>query len=409
MAVTLTTDTYHQNGGSGDLGVGPGDIIQYETGNHTVKGIVGYHGTAQNRIVIDLNGIDSDAGGSNSPVLGLSDCSYIDIIGSGATLHNTLTQGIMATNGCYGIRVFNVEVYDCGDTGIRIGFQTYNLSQARGNTSFGYDPISVVWGCIVHDTINEGIYQNASNCHTWYLSGNEYYAQNYGDLAICANNIVYNTGQDAIQVNGIINKALVYNNHVTNYATRNIGPHSTGIQVGVASKGYVFNNFIKDTGATSEGGGLALYGDDIRVYNNVVINPYVGIFFLDSITRANSKIELFNNTFTDISHVGISAAASERSYVKYYNNIFHATTSFSSQIDSDVGLTPDEQYNSFVEGAPGLTSLEFTDYANDDLTLLPGSVAAGTGINLRHYDSRLMVKKNGVLRPISGAWDRGAL
>ncbi len=419
MAVftTLTSDTYHDGElGINDLGnVQPGDIIRYESGIHSVKGILGYHGTAANPIIIDLNNVESNGGAAASPILSLSNCSYIDIIGDlsnprslAADLHNGLTQGINTTVNCYGIRVFNVEVRDVGDTGIRTGFQTYNLSQARGNTAFGYDPYSVVMGCRVHGCGTEAIYQGASNGHVYYESGVVWYAWNWLRQAVCANNVVFDTDREGIQVNGFQDRVLVYNNNIENYGRDNGGGQSSGLQIGVGSKGYIWNNFIKDSGATDQGGGIVLSGDDIRCFNNTVINPINGVFIIDAINRANCNIELFNNTFTDIANVGISAEASERLKVKYYNNILHATTTFSSQIDSDAGLTPDSQNNTFVEGASGLSSLDFTDYANDDLTLGASSVALATGLNLKDYDSRLLLNASGEIRSLTGAWNRGA-
>jgi len=198
----LTSNDSHFNGTafSGATLVG-GDIIQYEVGSHTGNQYFnGYVGDSEaNPIVIFLNSQSIDANGDTYGIR-LVNCLHVRIITG--IVHNA-SQCPIYTVESKGIVVMGITAYDAGGTGIRIGLQSVagTPSTWRENT---VDPYAKVIDCIVHDTVDEGIYVGASNTHNIYFdgSGTPYALAfvEYGEISGCT---VYNTDLDGIQMGAI--------------------------------------------------------------------------------------------------------------------------------------------------------------------------------------------------------------
>lgn len=111
------------------------------------------------------------------------------------------------------------------------------------------------------------------------------------------NNIVLNSGRDGIQVGSVILGMNVHDNKVTNFATRSLFGHQSGIQINQGSTGNIYLNEIKK----GTGYGIFIEGSGgSNVYENLVINSDQGaILISDFVPIKTTPFLITNNTLID--------------------------------------------------------------------------------------------------------------
>jgi hypothetical protein len=144
----------------------------------------------------------------------------------------------------------------------------------------------------VHDTAGEGFYVG----HTFWnkgvnLSCGVRYPHAMEGVKIY-NNVVKNSGWEAIQVGSSPTGVDVYNNRIENYGTKLVNQQNNGVQFGEGAPGKFYGNYIKG----GSGHGLIVMGNPENfIHDNVIVNAGGdGIFLEDRSTGAGFKI--INNT-----------------------------------------------------------------------------------------------------------------
>jgi hypothetical protein len=169
----------------------------------------------------------------------------------------------------------------------------------------------------VHDTGGEGLYIGHSfwnkgvstSCGTRYphaIEGLKIY-----------NNVVKNSGWEAIQVGSAPKGAEVFNNRIENYGVKNVLYQNHGVQFSEGAPGKFYGNFIKG----GKGNGLMIIGNPENfVHDNVIINAGAdGVFCEDRSVGAGFKF--INNTIINPGANGIRLYSDEVVMNQVYNNL----------------------------------------------------------------------------------------
>ena len=137
--------------------------------------------------------------------------------------------------------------------------------------------------------------------------------------------VVNNTGKDGFQYGSCVENTEVWNLHVTDYATDNLGGHSAGVQINGGSAGLLHTCFIADGPTGDFAYGIFHSGMGfVTVYNNVIARVHTGIIVSDNAFDPvlNSFFRAYNNTFADISY-DVFAMYAGRQVLDIQNNILH--------------------------------------------------------------------------------------
>jgi hypothetical protein len=317
---TVPSNTYLVDGIA--LGIKPGAVICLSAAN-TYYNIVfrNLKGTATSPITI------KNCGGT----------ATLNASGKGFGLKTELSQYIRITGGTgstYGIKVVgghqgisleklttyvevdHVEVASSGFAGIMAKTDpTCDNATIRGNfvmrNVFLHDNY-------VHDTGGEGFYV-----------GNTFYLQ--GVSTACGirlphilenvkiyNNVVKNSGWEAIQVGSIPGGVDIYNNKIENFGVKNVSFQKNGVQFGEGAPGKFYNNLIKG------GKGIGLFilsNGQNTVYNNVIINTAEDGIFCDDRTATGPGFKFINNTIINPGTNGMRIYSDLVTMNNVYNNI----------------------------------------------------------------------------------------
>lgn len=236
---------------------------------------------------------------------------------------------------------------------------------------------------IVHDTyltnigregfyVGDSHYQTSVNC----LRGTEDNTVMVEEAPIihCEiyNNIVDWTGNDGIQVGSVIGEALIYNNVIRNFGQ--IDPsHRSGFQINPGTKGIMYNNQLYN----GLGSAFFISGDGVKIYNNVVSNAKNAVEAYDNLTSSDSRYQVFNNTFVNLTESGIAMLNADFTLNEnyFYNNIVHTQQSaeFWGYSSHSAFAEANIQKNIFTNE---LGSLNFADSENENLRLTNSSILA---------------------------------
>ena len=118
-------------------------------------------------------------------------------------------------------------------------------------------------------------------------------------------NIIRHTGWDGLQY-GCSPDAEVHDNLIEFTGLQKVAQQMNGVQIGAGSGGRFYNNIIRNPGSTA----LAMIGfvNNMKVYNNLIVNAYEGIFAdtRDSISLPKIELEIYNNTLVNTSQNGMT-------------------------------------------------------------------------------------------------------
>lgn len=225
------------------------------------------------------------------------------------------------------------------------------------------------------------------------------------------NNIVKNTGWEAIQVGCAIEDTEIYNNTIENYGTANKEYQNNGIQIGSGTGGSVYNNLIKN----GTGNGLIVMGiGDNVIYNNIIIASGSNGIFCDERFTPGEGFQFVNNTIIDPAKDGIRLYSELVPRNTVINNIIVNPGSYGtydstrSMDDSFVyinsaDLKIDMSNNLF---ARSLDEIRFVNPRADNYRLKPNSPAVNYGKDIStlaiRFDFYQAKRKNG------SAYDIGA-
>lgn len=178
----------------------------------------------------------------------------------------------------------------------------------------------------VHETAGEGFYVG----HSFWTNGMKLscgvrYPHAMEGVKIY-NNIVKNSGWEAIQVGSSPKGAEVFNNRIENYGTKNVANQNHGVQFGEGAPGKFYGNYINK----GKGNGLIIMGNaDNFIHNNVIVNAgRDGIFCEDRTTGKGFRI--INNTIINPGANGIRLYSEMVTMNNVLNNIIVNPGSYST-------------------------------------------------------------------------------
>ena len=377
-----------------ELKLKPGSVIGLD--NRISYGTLEFHnlvGTAEEPIII------KNCGG----VANIVATDKWHAIKTEFSKHYRITGG--SASGVYGIRVKggemglkldalstnfevdHVEIFDQGFAGIMAKTDpTCDDATIRGN--FTMRDVSL-HDNYVHDTGGEGFYVGNSFWDGMERDCGKRLPHEIRGLKIF-NNVVNNTGWEAIQVGCAIEGTEIYNNKITNYGAVNRQYQNNGIQIGAGTGGKVYNNLVKD----GPGNGMIIMGTgDNVIYNNIIVNSGTNGVFCDERYTPGEGFKFINNTILNPKMDGIRLYADQVPMNTVVNNIIANPGSYDSysgtrtSADAFVYLVNSNvkvhmSNNLFAESA---SELMFVDAASDNYRLKTGSPAINFGSDIRQF------------------------
>ncbi|PWT97797.1 MAG: hypothetical protein C5B52_13200 [Bacteroidetes bacterium] len=403
------------------LGVKPGNKICIQSGQYNHIILMNFNGTAALPLTIINCGGPVNIGGNPSYSFTIEGSSFFHLTGTGSP------------GNLYGFKIDNTATPS--QTGLSVGknstdFEADHFEITGVNAGVFFtrvpdcDPTS--WGSnftiknvsfhdnYIHDTKAEGMYLgNTSMTYTFTCNGTSVTQEpeHINNMKVY-NNLLERTGWDGIQCSVTPVGLEIHDNIIRSYGTLNVTTQQTGIIVGGASTGKVYNNYLD--GGT--GGGIMIVGvGTVQVFNNVIANVgYDGTSLgQDGILvddRPNPdpypglRVEVINNTIV----------SPKRRGVVLYND--YGTIGANNLFLNNIIVNPGAQY---MDISPGVTSQQtnnllkptvaealFVNAASKDYHLQATSPAVDAGMNASVYGVSVDIEGNG--RPSGAAYDIGA-
>ena len=285
--------------------------------------------------------------------------------------------------------VDHVEVFDvtfagimaktdptCNDKTIRGNFTMYNVSLHHN---------------YVHNTGGEGFYIGNSFWDGMERSCGIRLPHEIKGLKVY-NNIVEDTGWEAIQVGCAIEGTEIFNNTITNYGTVNKQFQNNGLQIGSGTGGLVYNNLIKK----GPGNGMIIMGTgDNVIYNNIIVDAGSNGVFCDERYTPGEGFKFINNTILSPAKDGIRLYAELVPMNTIVNNLianpgtynaYNGSGSRSSD-DAFIFLESDRVKVKMANNlfARTIEEIRFIDTGKDNYRLSPNSPAINYGQDVSSY------------------------
>ncbi|ATC65826.1 hypothetical protein CMV30_18760 [Nibricoccus aquaticus] len=304
-------------------------------------------------------------------------------------------------------------------TGLEIANTGFSGIQAKCEPTLDKLPAGYIMdnirihGNYIHDTTGEGL----------YLGWTSY--PNHHDMSNVSvyDNLLVNTGWDAIQLNTCIIGGLIYNNVVLGYGLTSYTYSTTyperyswqneGISIGGKSTVKIFNNWIQAGNAYSGSSvNIAMYGPT-SIHNNVFILGAYGATVQEDAIYVNelasappligATLDILNNTIIQPDRNGLGLSANVTVPTRFINNIVAQPVNGTYVVNSSptASLTQNNNLHVSTVAAAG-----FVDAANADYQLTGSSAAVDAGANLT--SSGVTDDFEGAPRPLSAAFDIGA-
>jgi hypothetical protein len=326
--VPVSSSTIYLDGNT--LGIKPGAVVCLK-GGATYKNIVfkNFKGTASAPITIKNCGgnVTFNATGMAYGIKTQLSSFFRITGGSGSTYGIKIIggqQSMQLENFTTNVEVDHIDIGGSGFAGIMAKTDpTCDAATNRGN--FVMKDV-VLHHNYIHETGGEGFYVG----HSFWTNGMNLscgvrYPHAMEGVKIY-NNIVKNTGYEAIQVGSAPTGAEVYNNTIENYGTRNVANQNHGVQFGEGATGKFYGNFING----GKGNGLIIMGNaENFIHDNVIVNAgRDGIFCEDRTTGPGFKI--INNTIINPAANGIKLYTEMVTMNTVLNNIVVNPGSYST-------------------------------------------------------------------------------
>ena len=313
------------------LGLQPGSIIGLDAkvsyGGLLFKNIIG---TQTDPIIIKNCGGTAQVNGTGKFfALRTVNSQYFRITGGNVAK----TYGIIVTGATMGValdklsanfEVDHLEIQQSGFAGIMAKTDP-SCDDATTRENFLMKKVDI-HNNYIHDTGGEGIY-----------AGNSFFM---GMKTACGvrlpheihyirifNNIIKNTGWEAIQLGCATKGASIHANTIENYGLANRKAQNNGIQIGAGTGGVCHNNLIKN----GTGNGLIVMGlGDNIIYNNVIDNAGNFGIFCDERYSPGPGFKFLNNTIINPKSDGIRIYADLVPMNVIVNNIIVNPGSYST-------------------------------------------------------------------------------
>jgi Right handed beta helix region/Secretion system C-terminal sorting domain len=326
----------------------PGQTICLK-GNYTDLRLDGLRGTAKAPIIIKnlCNSVASFNSTGSNPPFSLSNCEYIHISGAsnpsvnyGISIDCAASAGLSVSGTtANNIEIDHIEVKKSNFAGFMIKQdptcdpKTWRDSMTMSNIELHHN--------YIHDVAGEGFYIGNSFWQggmTRTCSGQNQVVYPHRILGLKVHhNTVRNTGWDGIQY-GCSPDAVVYNNLIENTGLLKVAQQANGVQIGAGSGGLFYNNVIRNASGT----GVAIIGfaSTTKVYNNLIINAYEGIFAdtRDSIKLPKIELNIYNNTLINVAQNGMTI----------YDNGFQSKNTANESTFSPKGYQPRVKNNVII-------------------------------------------------------------
>jgi hypothetical protein len=289
------------------LGLQPGSIIGLNAaipyGNLLFRNIVGAYG---NPIIIKSFGGTVNINGTGlGYAMKTENSKFFRITGGDINK----SYGIRLTGGSLGLtldkfstnfEVDHLEIQQVGFAGLMAKTDP-TCDDATIRPNFTMTDV-YVHDNFVHDTGGEGFYignsfyQNGASTPCGLRPPHEiHYIKVF-------NNIVQNSGWEAIQVGSATKGAKIYGNIIQNYGHANQSGQTNGLQIGEGTGGLCYGNLIKD----GPGHGIIVLGlGDNVVHDNVIVNAGAAGIFCDERYTPGPGFQFINNTIINPGTDGI--------------------------------------------------------------------------------------------------------
>lgn len=377
------------------LGFKPGDVICLSSLNqYKSLYFVNINGTATQPITItNCGGTVNINGTGKSFGIKTEKSKYFRITGSSAATYGIkinganlgITLDYLSTN----FEVDHIEAYSIGFAGIMAKTDP-SCDAATWRGAFTMRDISLHHN-YVHDTGGEGFYVGNS----FYMNGVSTSCGVKFPHAIegvkVFNNIVKNSGWEAIQVGSATVGAAIYNNTIENYGVKNVTNQRNGMQIGEGTGGVCYNNFIK----TGPGNGMVVLGlGDNVIHDNVIINAGSHGIFCDERYTPGPGFKFINNTIVNPKQDGIRLYAELVPMNVVVNNIIVNPGSYTTytsprtgndaylyKLGSTVKVTLGNNY--FTRD---IAAVKFVNVGSNNFRLNADSPARDTGGSISTYN-----------------------
>ncbi len=294
---------------------------------------------------------------------------------------------------------------DCNNLVTRDNFTMFNLK---------------IHDCYLHDITDEGMYIGSSKYtgHTIYQCNDTVVLPHVIEGVEVYNNIVENTGWDAIQVSSSPLNCNIYGNIIRNDSYAEEYGQMSGILIGGGSKCDCYNNKIFD----GKGDGIDVFGlGNMKIYNNLIVRAgrtfepgdpdkfKHGIYVGEIVTTPSSTFKLYNNTIVSPKSNGIKYANNEATMGYFINNLITDPGQLTNEgdpfyINIDVSQQNVEIANNF--NVPTNEVVKFVDFYENNFDLKPNSEAVNYGISL--LDEGISFDIDFRFRPFHIYFDAGA-
>ncbi len=322
------------------------------SGNYVDLRLDGIKGTAAAPITIKnlCNTVATFNSTGNYQPLSLINCEYMHITGTGDSTKNygisfdcTSVAGALVVNGttAKGIEIDHIEVKKSNFAGFMIK-QDPTCDPNTWKDNMVMTDIHIHHNYI-HDVMGEGLYVGNSFWQggmTRTCNGVSQVVYPHQILGLkIHHNIVRNTGWDGIQY-GCSPDADVHDNLIENTGILKVSQQTSGVQIGSGSGGLFYNNIIRNPGSTA----LAMIGfiNTTKVYNNLIVNAYEGIFAdtRDSISFPKIELDIYNNTLVNTSQNGMTIYDNGYQYKNASNQWVYFPKGYKPRVKNNVIIGP---------------------------------------------------------------------
>ncbi|MBQ0721750.1 MAG: right-handed parallel beta-helix repeat-containing protein, partial [Gammaproteobacteria bacterium] len=316
-----------------------GDTIFVEAKRKDAITLHNFHGNEDSPIVvINKNGIvninDTVAAGAFE----LRECSHVRLVGVGDSTSQcgfilcSKNSGVSVTELSSHIEISHVKIDHNGFFGIVV------KKDYHGNPP---NPVPVFEKLNIHDceiyNVTEGMYLGETKTPGMEFKHVRIY-----------NNIVSNTGREAIQIANMVEDVEVFNNILMNSGQDETDWQGSNFQVGDNSVGHFHHNIFLNGHSY---GAIVLGAGDITMSENYFGNNQ-GVFIDNrTVTIPYSSIDITANYFRDMNDDVVIKIINEKNHINLFDNVWYSTKSFNftEVLNSGVQITETNNlYNLFA-------------------------------------------------------------